>query len=219
MFWSYGYRRLQQTDVRFGNICLLWASVPVLSAGTERLQSFSEFFYDVHKFRYAGNIHRMFKDAVVFKSSCTYGAVGICELSDNIVLVAAGVAQNRRMSDGSPDTGEDLRIGLASGCESGYADGIRPVVKLRGAGDLLDGAVCKVSGSLRNDVLEEPDVFAADGHLVTDGLSYIGVPQAEIRCIDTADDLTDECSAYRDAQVQRRDGIPEAVDAVGYGDF
>ena len=70
-------------------------------------------------------------------------------------------------------------------------------------------------GGFGNDVEQQFDLLAANGHLMANGLTDIGVPQAKVGGVDTADNFTDEFAAHSNAQVQRSDGVPQAVDAVG----
>ena len=49
---------------------------------------------------------------------------------------------------------------------------------------------------------------------MTDGFSYIGVPESKVRCIYTGDNFTDKFTVYSDRQVNGGNGVPQAVDAI-----
>ena len=115
------------------------------------LQGFPVLLDHVHKCLDPGLVYRILKFTVVLEGGGTDGTVGIRQLTDDVVLIAAGVAQNGRMLYGLLHTGQHLSVGLGAGGQAGNAQSIGPVVELGGAGNVLNAPVSQVLGGFRND--------------------------------------------------------------------
>ena len=93
------------------------------------------------------------------------------------------------------------------------------VVKDSGFGNGANIAIAQIHRRFRHDVEQGFDLTRADAVLMTNGLADVGVPDTEVAGVGAGKNLANEFSPRRHSQIERRDRIPQHIDAKRDANF